>query len=46
MNMTVPFMTYFGDSIKSNLPDETFGLILSFLDLNAYTLMCRLNTYL
>ena len=46
MNMTVPFMTYFGDSINSKLPDEAFGLILSFLDLNAYTLMCRLNTYL
>lgn len=44
--MTVPFMTYFGDSINSKLPDETFGLILSFLDLNAYNLMCRLNTYL
>jgi len=46
MNMTVPFMTYFGDSINSNLPDEAFGLILSFLDLNAYNLMCRLNAYL
>jgi len=46
MNMTVPFMTYFGDYIKSKLPDEVFGLILSFLDLNAYTLMCRLNAYL
>lgn len=46
MNMTVPFMTYFGDSINSKLPDEIFGIILSFLDLNAYTLMCRLNAYL
>ena len=46
MNMNVPFMTYFGDSINSKLPDEAFGLIISFLDLNAYNIVCRLNTYL
>lgn len=46
MSIVVPFKTYFGDSIQSNLPDVVFGLILSFLDLESYDLLCRVNAYL
>jgi hypothetical protein len=46
MSIVVPFNTYFGDSIQSNLPDVVFGLILSFLDLESYDILCRLNAYL
>lgn len=46
MSMQVSFITYFGDYIQSKLPDEVFGLIISFMDMNAYTIVCKLNTYL
>jgi hypothetical protein len=42
----VQFITYFGKSIKSNLPDYIFGEILSYFDNNAYELIIKLNTYL
>ena len=45
MKMTVPFMTYF-ENIQLYLPDEMIGLIISFVDLNAYIIMCKLNAYL
>lgn len=46
MTLQVSYVTYFGDKINLNLPDDIIGLILSFIDINAVALINKLNSFL